>query len=418
MIDYNKLIADIWSEGGQAYLVGGWVRDMLLKRPSEDIDIEVIGLKRKTLEKILGRYGRYYRCGKAYEIYILAHNIEISYIEEKIELKEAARRRDFTINALYYSPKEDRVYDYFNGKKDIEGKKIRYVDKGRFLEDPIRVIRAAELAARLEFNLDTDLEELIGENNHLLKGEATERIVEEFIKIYMLSAKPSKAFEIMDKTGTLSVVLPRLIGLKGVMQDEIYHPEGDVYTHILLMLDVLPREKRSMEVFWGIIYHDMGKADTWPNFKGHASRSKEIFLNEGREFLKDKKLMKNVSELIEYHEEPLNLLIEGADKIKVRKLAVKVDIEKLLDLYTCDVVGRGRVDNEEELATVKLIKHIYEEVKDELSPIIMGRDLIEWGIKNKRSYSEILKTIYEAQLEEKFKDKAGAKAFFLGKLEA
>ena len=418
MIDYRRLIEDIWSAGGEAYLVGGWVRDMLLGRHSEDIDIEVIGLPRGKFEEVLKGYGKYYRCGKAYEIYILDHDIEISYIEERIEVREAARRRDFTINSLYYNPLEDRIYDYYGGREDVERGVIRYVDRSTFLEDPLRILRGAEMASRFSFEVGPETAELMRDNRERLKEVAGERVAEELKKIYLLSPTPSRAFHIMKETESLEMILPRLVGLQRVIQDEVYHPEGDVYTHILLMLDVLPMERRSMEVFWGIIYHDMGKEETWPEFRGHAQVSKEIFQREGGDLVRGRKLQKSVESLIEYHEEPLRFLIEGFDRIKVRKLAVRVDLEKLLDLYLCDVLGRGRKDNREELATIEKIKNIYEEVREELEPVIRGRDLIEWGIEDRSSYSEIIGLLFEAQLEEKFSNKEEAWAFYLSRIKA
>ncbi len=418
MIDYRGLMEDIWSAGGQAYLVGGWVRDMLLGRDSEDIDLEVIGFPRERFEEILKRYGKYYRCGRAYEIYILGHDVEISYIEEVVEVRNAARRRDFTINSLYYNPIEERVYDYYNGREDIERGVIRYVDEATFLEDPLRILRTAEMASRFSFEVSRETLELMKENIEMLREVPGERVAEELRKIYLLSQTPSAAFEVMDETGALEIILPRLVRLKKVIQDEVYHPEGDVYTHILMMLDVLPVERRSMEVFWGIIYHDMGKEETWPEFKGHALASKEIFQRESEDLVRGRKLRRCVEALIEYHEEPLRFLIEGFDRIRVRKLAVKVEMEKLLDLYLCDVLGRGREENTEELETIERIRKIYSQVREELTPIIRGRDLIEWGVEDRSTYSDIIALLFEAQMEEKFCTKEGALAFYLSRVKA
>lgn len=418
MIDYRGLMEDIWSAGGQAYLVGGWVRDMLLGRDSEDIDLEVIGFPRERFEEILKRYGKYYRCGRAYEIYILGHDVEISYIEDKVEIRDAARRRDFTINSLYYNPIEERIYDYYNGREDIERGVIRYVDEATFLEDPLRIMRTAEMASRFSFEVSRETLELMKENIEMLREIPGERVAEELRKIYLLSQTPSAAFEVMDETGALEVILPRLVRLKKVIQDEVYHPEGDVYTHILMMLDVLPAERRSMEVFWGIIYHDMGKEETWPEFSGHAQISKEIFQRESEDLVRGRRLRRCVEALIEYHEEPLRFLIEGFDRIRVRKLAVKVEMEKLLDLYLCDVLGRGREENTEELETIERIRKIYSEVRDELTPIIRGRDLIEWGVEDRSTYSDIIALLFEAQMEEKFCTKEGALTFYLSRVKA
>ena len=274
------------------------------------------------------------------------------------------------------------------------------------------------MASRFSFEVALETAEVMRENRDKLEEVAGERVAEELKKVYQLSPRPSAAFQVMEKTGALEIILPRLVRLQGVIQDEVYHPEGDVYTHILMMLDVLPVEKRSMDVFWGIIYHDMGKEETWPEFRGHALVSKEIFRREGGDLVRERKLKRSVESLIEYHEEPLRFLIEGFDRIRVKKLAVRVELEKLLDLYLCDVLGRGRKENREELETIERIRGIYEEIKGELTPIIRGRDLIEWGVDDRNSYSEIIELLFEAQLEEKFCDKVGARAFYLSKVKA
>ena len=419
MIAYDKLIGDIWKAGGKAYIVGGMVRDGILDRRCEDIDMEVLGIPRDKFESILNTYGKSYRCGKIYEIYLLssgAHKIEISYIEEDIKLEELAKRRDFTINALYYNPIKNEVVDFFCGEKDIENKIVRATTKEVFKEDPLRIIRGAELASRLSFEIEEETMNLMKKSANELGRVAKERIVEELKKIYFLSEKPSIAFEKMNEANIFQALLPRLSNLQNIIQDKIYHPEGDVYTHILMMLDVLPKEKRSMEVFWGIIYHDMGKEETWPEFKNHSLISKRILQEEGKDLIKDKKILKSVETLVEYHEEPLRFLLEGFDRIELKKLAVKVDIPKLLDLYLADVLGRGRKENESELEIIDKIIRIYSEIKEELIPIIRGRDLIEWGVENKKNYSEIIARLFKAQLEEKFCDKVGAKSFYLSEI--
>ena len=416
MIDYNSFIADIWKAGGEAYLVGGWVRDKLLNRRSNDIDIEVIGVPRSKFEKIMEGYGRYYRCGKAYEIYILSHSIEISYIEDQVPIKDLAKRRDFTLNSLYYNPLKDKITDLYGGQRDIVDKIIRHTAEDVFSEDPLRIIRAAELSSRLGFSISKETMLSMQEEVSSLEGIPLERIVDELRKIYLTNMKPSKAFTVMNEIGVFKYILPRLHSLKKVIQDEVYHPEGDVFTHILMMLDILPMDKRSMEVFWAIIYHDTGKELTYPEFKGHALVSKDIFVSEGKKYVQDKKLQKKIESLIEYHEEPLRFLIEGFDKIKLKKLAVKVDISKLLDLYLCDVLGRGRKDNCEELKIIEQIKTLYKKIQNELTPLISGKDLLEWKLFNVKDFSKILRLLYEAQLEEKFVDKDSAKAFFFSKL--
>ncbi len=417
---YRELIKDIWAYGGEAYLVGGWVRDKLLGVPEKEIkdtDLEILGISREKFEDILGKYGKFKRVGKTYEIYILNNDIEISFIDREIQLKECAKRRDLTINSVYYDPLKMEYMDFFDGIRDIGNKILKHVSVETFMEDPLRILRVAQFMSRFGFSVDPSLEKIIMERGEEILKVPRERVCHELEKIYFLGGKPSEGFDFLEKTGILEKIIPELTDLKDVFQDEIYHPEGDVYTHTMMMLDVLPREERTAEIFWGIIYHDSGKKETYPSFEGHCEKSKEIFEREIVKFTGDRNIVETVKNLIEYHEEPLKMLISGGpDRISVKKLASKVDINKLLKLYKCDVLGRGRNDNTQELELIDRVTEIYNEVKPELKPIVRGRDLINWGIEPKKDYGKILEKLYEAQLEEKFENIGEAREFFFGHL--
>ncbi|WP_319370223.1 hypothetical protein [uncultured Ilyobacter sp.] len=417
---YKKLIKDMWDNGGEAYLVGGWVRDRLMGVPEdkiEDIDLEVTGIKKYKFEEILKKYGKFKKVGKSYEIYILNNSMEISFIEGDASLKECARRRDFTVNSIYYNILEDRYLDFFDGIGDIRNKLLRYVERDSFLEDPLRILRTAQFMSRFGFSVDNSLEKIIkAEGNEILKVPK-ERICRELEKIYLLGIKPSDGFLFLEKAGVLEKIMPEISSLKGVMQDKIYHPEGDVFTHTMMMLDVLSKEERTSELFWSILYHDAGKREAFPSFNGHCEKSQEIFEREITKFTDNKELINSVRKLVRYHEEPLKMFLRGGgDRISVKKLAVKVDIEKLLKLYRCDVLGRGRSDNKEELDTIEVIEGIYNEVKNDLKPLVRGRNLIEWGVEPKEDFGEILKKLYDAQIEEKFDNIRSAKKFYFSKV--
>ncbi|WP_321328926.1 HD domain-containing protein [uncultured Ilyobacter sp.] len=417
---YKKLIREIWGNNGEAYLVGGWVRDRLMGATEDeikDIDLEVMGIKRDKFEKILQKYGKFKKVGKSYEIYILNNSIEISFIEAKTSIKECARRRDFTINSIYYNLIEGEYLDFFGGIEDIKNKLLRYVDKNSFLQDPLRILRTAQFISRFQFSAEASLEKIIIKEKEEILKVPKERICRELEKIYMLGIRPSEGFLFLEKTGVLEKLMPELSSLKEVMQDEVYHPEGSVFTHTMMMLDVLSKEERTLELFWGILYHDTGKKETFPKFSGHCEKSQEIFYREIIKFTESRELIDSVRRLVRYHEEPLEMLLKGgADRISVKKLAVKVDIEKLLKLYRCDVLGRGRSDNSEELDIIESIGAVYQKIKNDLKPIVRGKNLIEWGVKPGENFGEILKELYEAQLEEKFENIKGAREFYFSNL--
>jgi tRNA nucleotidyltransferase (CCA-adding enzyme) len=419
---YKKFIRDIWSHGGEAYLVGGWVRDKLMGIPEDDIkdvDLEVLGLKREEFEKIIRRYGKFKRVGKAYEIYILNNNLEISFIEGRVSLEECSKRRDFTINSIYYNILEDRYEDFFGGIGDIKNKILKYINIESFMEDPLRILRTAQFMSRFGFSVEASLEKLIKERGEDILDIPRERICHELEKIYLLGKKPSEGFYFLEKTGVLKNIMPEITDLKEIIQDKTYHPEGDVFTHTMMMLDILPKEERTAELFWGIIYHDAGKKETYPTFEGHCEKSEEIFQREIVKFTNNRDIIGKVRKLIRYHEEPLKIMLKGECKrVSVKKLAVRVDIEKLLQLYRCDVLGRGRSENTEELKNIEDMKGLYNEIKDNLQPIVKGKELMKWGIEPDKTYGEILENLYEAQLDEKFQSIEEAKNFFFDYLSA
>ena len=417
---YRTLIKEIWENSGEAYLVGGWVRDRLMgtdEKDIKDIDLEVMGIKKDKFEEILQKYGKFKKVGKSYEIYILNNSIEISFIDVKIPIKECARRRDFTVNSIYYNLIEEKYLDFFGGVEDIKNKRLRYVDKNSFLQDPLRILRTAQFISRFGFSADHLLEIIIKTEKQEILKVPKERICRELEKIYMLGIKPSEGFLFLEKTGVLQRIMPEISCLKNVMQDEIYHPEGDVFTHTMMMLDVLSKKERTAELFWSILYHDAGKKGTFPGFEGHCEKSQEVFDREIIKFTDNRDLIDSVRKLVRYHEEPLKILLKGgADRISVKKLAVKVDIDKLLKLYRCDVLGRGRSDNRKELEIIDNIEAVYQKVKNELKPIVKGADLIKWGLKPGENFGEILKKLYEAQLEEEFANLKDAEEFYFTKL--
>ncbi|WP_320047045.1 hypothetical protein [uncultured Ilyobacter sp.] len=417
---YRKLIKEIWENKGEAYLVGGWVRDRLMGAAEDeikDIDLEVMRIKRDEFEGILQKYGKFKKVGKSYEIYILNNSIEISFIEGNSSIEECARRRDFTVNSIYYNLIEDRYLDFFGGIEDIKNKLLRYVDKKSFLQDPLRILRTAQFISRFGFSAEDSLERIIKAGKEEILKVPKERVCRELEKIYMLGMRPSEGFLFLEKTGALEKIMPEISSLKNVMQDETYHPEGDVFTHTLMMLDVLSKEERSSELFWSILYHDTGKKETFPTFNGHCEKSQEIFDREIIKFTDNRELINSVRKLVRYHEEPLKMLLKGeTDRISVKKLAVEVDIEKLLKLYRCDVLGRGRSDNREELDIIESIEAVYQRVKNDLKPIVRGKNLIEWGVEPGENFGEILKKLYGAQLEEKFDNIRAAREFYFSNL--
>ncbi|UUV18903.1 HD domain-containing protein [Fusobacteria bacterium ZRK30] len=410
---YIELAKEIKKINGCLYIVGGAVRDFFLyskpMKENSNIDIEISGVSPEQIEKILDSFGRWKLVGTLYKVYII-ENLEItlprddSGFNPALDIKTSILNRDLTINSLYYNPLTDQTIDLYRGKSDIKNKTLHYVDQKTFLGDPLRLFRTIELAGRLDFELSQDLKKLISTNFHLIQNIPKERIMGELEKILLNHKKPSKTFRLLDEVGGLEILFPNLYYSKKVIQDKIFHPEGDVFTHTLMTLDILRTSERTMELMIALLFHDIGKNITQDTgFKGHTRVSRDMFLDLIDKFTNNKKLISSASDLIFYHVSPLILMLNNkVNKVTIRKLAVKVNIPKLLKVYRADVLGRGRADNSEELENIQKIDSIYHQIKDDLTPLVNGKHLLSWGYKSGKEFKKILNYLYRLQLEEKF----------------
>src|SRR5262245_3188984 len=306
MGDLSPLILDISrsirDEGGQAFLVGGWVRDLEMLRlqgaagmpAADELDLEVYGLPVERLVSLLGRYGEVRLVGQSFAVYKLAPRpssvagrgaaaIDVSLPRRDTKVapghrgfevqgdpglskEEAPRRRAFTINAMMFDPLERRTIDLWKGREDLRSRVLRAVDPSTFVEDSLRVLRAVQFAARLEFTIDPDTVELCRRID--LSDLPAERIWGEFEKLLLKSRRPSIGLEWADRLGVIASLFPELGALKGCPQEREWHPEGDVWTHTLLAIDrakmeieSLPKEK-ALAVLLAVIAHDFGKPAT------------------------------------------------------------------------------------------------------------------------------------------------------------
>lgn len=423
---YIELAKEINKINGSLYIVGGAVRDFFLyNRPIEEnsnIDIEVLGVSPEEIEKILTDFGRWKLVGTLYKVYII-ENLEITLprsndgFNPSLKIETSALNRDLTINSLYYNPLTDETIDLYKGKSDLKNKILQYVDRETFLEDPLRLFRTIELAGRMNFKLSQDLKKLISTNFHLIQNVPKERIMGELEKILLNHKKPSKTFRLLDEVGGVDILFPNLYRSKKIIQDEIFHPEGDVFTHTLMTLDILEPSERTRELMIALLFHDIGKNITQnTKFKGHSRASRDMFLDLIDKFTDNKRLISSASDLIFYHVSPLILMLNNkVNKITIRKLAVKVNVPKLLKVYKADVLGRGRLDNSQELENIQKINSIYYEIKDELTPLVNGNHLLSWGYKSGKEFKKILNYLYRLQLEEKFTSVEEARKMIISK---
>ena len=234
--------------GGRVYFVGGFVRDGVMGQESKDVDIEIHGMTADAVRKMLGEIGPWKEMGASFGVFALrGYTLDIALprrgggkgedadIDPFMGVEEAARRRDFTMNAMMRDALTGALIDLFGGQADIQNRVIRHVDEETFRRDPLRAIRAAQFAARLEFAIAPETMALCRTLD--LDGLARERVMGEMEKALTRSRRPSRCFEALREMGQLEPWLKEVAALIGVKQRADCHPEGDAWTHTMLVVD-------------------------------------------------------------------------------------------------------------------------------------------------------------------------------------
>lgn len=444
-----KVCEIVKKHGGLALVVGGFARDAALDKfgynlKPKDIDIEVYGLEFDKLNEILGSLGEVNVVGSAFGV-IKLKTLDISIPRRdsktgrghkgfKIEgdpemlIKEAAKRRDFTINALALDPLTGEILDFYGGIEDIKNKTLRATDKETFVEDPLRVLRAAQFAARFGFDIDGETKELCKSLD--LKELSKERIGEEWLKLLLKSPKPSIGLELARELGILDQLHPELKALIGVPQNPEYHPEGDVWNHTKLVIDsaVNVAEEKGLNeedkkvLILAAVCHDLGKAlvtKVEDSGKIISHGHEDAGLEPAQRFLDMLHINHSISEkvllLVQEHMFIHHKSNANSSDSTIRRLAKRLypaTIKDLVYLATADVRGAMRIKGEYQAAEDLLKKS--EELKVEQSkpkPLIMGRDLLEIGFKPGKKVGEVLKEIEELQLDGKIVDNEQAKEY-------
>ncbi len=372
--------------GGQALLVGGSVRDMVMNKISKDYDIEIYGLEPEKIEQIVASQGKVSDVGKAFGILKVSLDegididISLPRFDSKIgdghkgfeikadpnmSIKDAARRRDFTMNSISADPLTGKINDPFGGVQDIKDRIIRVTDLERFRDDPLRVLRAIQFMGRFGMSLDEKSAELIQEMVPELNDLPRERIFEEWKKLLLKSEKPSLGLIAGMNLGVLSEIHPQFPPLTKTKQEPDWHPEGDAWVHTLMSVDsaaeIIDREEitedRALVVMLATLCHDLGKPDTTSLNEagqiishGHEPAGEE----PTKEFLKslgaDNKTRDKVLKLVTNHMAPSMLYIDKVIKGKkvgdgaIRKLAKRIHpatIQELVAVAMADHLGRG-----------------------------------------------------------------------------
>ena len=452
-----ELSRSLRAEGGQAFLVGGWVRDLEMLRlqgvpgmpAAEEFDLEVYGLPTDRLAFVLGRYGEVRLVGQSFAVYKLvprqpehaggaavpAIDISLPRRDTKVapghrgfevqgdpnlSQKDATRRRDFTVNAMMYDPLAGRTIDHWSGLDDLRSRVLRAVDPSTFVEDSLRVLRAVQLAARLEFSIDPATVDLCRRID--LSDLPAERIWGEFEKLLLKARRPSIGLEWADRLRVVGSLFPELQALKGCPQEKEWHPEGDVWTHTLMAIDRakaeidgLPKE-RALAVMLAVICHDFGKPATTAVVDGRirSYEHEEAGIPPTRAFLDRLNvrtlhgydLREQVVQLVAHHLTPSHYFKnrENVGDGAFRRLARKLEPDLLYRVSRADCLGRtGDFSTEAQEWFIGKVRALSVESRPP-RPILMGRHLLEMGLKPGPIIGRVTKAVYEKQLDGQVKD--------------
>lgn len=434
-----KLAEIVKENGGRAMLVGGCVRDELMGIEPKDFDLEIYGIAPEKLRAILDSFGNVDAVGEAFTVYKIGQNLDVAlprrerkigrghkgFVVEgdpQMSFAEAAKRRDFTINAIMQDVLTKEIIDPFDGQTDIKNKILRVVSTETFAEDSLRVLRAAQFAARFEFTIDAETIEICRKID--LTDLPKERIWGEFEKLLLKSAKPSIGLQYFYDLNVSNQLFPELVALVGIPQEKEWHPEGNVDTHTLMvvdearkLIDDLPYAKQ-VTVMLGAVCHDLGKPSTTKFFDGrwrsHAHDEAGVeptisFLNTlGIYTLDGYDVRSQIVQLVRYHLLPGMFYKNPPGDGAFRRLARKVEPDLLYRVSKADSLGRNpewlpkekHFDAAAQEWFIERVRELNIE-KEAPRPILMGRHLIELGLKPSAEFKRILEAVYEKQLDGK-----------------
>jgi len=435
----SSLAQAVHEAGGRALLVGGCVRDELMGAQAKDWDLEVYNLDAVRLREVLDQFGPVNVVGESFTVYKLGGHLDVSIPRRErktghghkgfviegdpsMSVEEAARRRDFTINAIMQDPLTGELIDPYDGRRDIERRILRAVSADTFAEDSLRVLRAAQFAARFRFDVDPATVEICRGID--LTDLPQERIWGELEKLLLQAVQPSIGLEWLRKLGAVEQIFPEIQSLIGVPQDPEWHPEGDVFVHTQLVID-RARElvddlayPRKVTVMLAALAHDFGKPPTteflegrWRS-RGHEEAGvppAESFLSRiNIHTIDGYNVRAQVIALVREHLKP-GEFYKKRDEVgegAFRRLARRCEPDLLYRVARADSLGRNAewVPREKWYGAeaqewfIQRSRELQVEQRPP-DPILLGRHLLELGVKPGPEMGELTRAVYEMQLD-------------------
>ncbi len=410
--------------GHVAYFAGGCVRDLLRGQVAKDFDIAT-DARPADVQKIFPRtyavgahFGVIVVLEKEFQFEVATFRSDGAYIDGRhpVEVhfataEEDAARRDFTINGMFFDPEKEEVIDFVGGRDDLERRLVRAIGdpRQRFTEDRLRMLRAVRFATVLGFEIDPATWEAVVASAPSITQISAERIREELVKIF-LSPNRGRGWDLLDTSGLMGAILPELEAMKGCEQPPQFHPEGDVFKHTRIMLEMLSGEA-SLPLVFSVLFHDIGKPPTSVvdeegriRFNGHDRIGAEM--------------TEAIMERLRFSRAEIDATVEAVRQHMVFKDVPNMRVAKLkrfmarptfndeLELHRVDCASsHAMMDNykfllgkKEEFANEPIIP----------PPLVRGDDLIALGLKPGPKFGEILEAVETRQLEGTLKDREEA----------
>jgi tRNA nucleotidyltransferase/poly(A) polymerase len=411
----REIAEQLRERGRVAYFAGGSVRDMVRGLPAKDFDIAT-DAPPNVVQKI---FPHTFAVGAHFGVVVVVENgfnFEVAtfrsdgaYLDHRhpVEVRfsspeEDAKRRDFTINGMFFDPKINEVIDFVGGRADIESKIVRAIGDpaARFDEDRLRMLRAVRFAVVLDYKIDNETWKALVENAVSINEISAERIRDELVKIF-LSPRRVRGWDLLDESGLMRAVLPELEAMKGCLQPEQFHPEGDVFRHTRLMLELLP-EKVSLPLVFSVLLHDVAKPVTATvdetgriRFNEH-DRIGAVMTEAIMERLRFSRAEIDAAvEMVRQH-----MVFKDVPKMRVAKLKrfmARPTFEEELELHRVDCASSHRMMDNYEFLLRKREEFANEPIIP--PPLVRGDDLIALGMKPGPKFGEILEAVETRQLE-------------------
>ncbi|MBQ8495982.1 MAG: tRNA nucleotidyltransferase [Clostridia bacterium] len=420
----KRIALEVEKRGGKVYYVGGYVRDRLLNIENKDIDIEVHGILPHELMEILDGLGERLSMGESFGIFGLkGYTVDIAmprkekvrgkghrdfemFVDPFIGTEKAAQRRDFTVNALMMDVLTGEIIDHFGGREDLQNKVLRHVSGATFAEDALRVLRGAQFASRFDFAIAEETVEIC--KTISLSALSKERVEAELKKALLKAEKPSLFFESLRKMGKLSEWFSELEALIGVEQNPKFHAEGDVWNHTMMVLDAAVAFRDESTNPFGFMLtalaHDFGKAVCTEVIDGricsyqHETKGLPLIDTFLHRITSETKLIGYVLNLSEYHMKPNTLAAQHSSVKATNKMFdAAISPRDLILIAKADHLGRiMTLESPEYDGFLWERLAVFEATM--AKPYVMGRDLIQAGLKPNAKFTEILAYAHKLRL--------------------